>query len=184
MQKKNYAEAIELFQKVLLGNWDARLAQVEVTALMELNRLANYVNWHGFGVLLNEVDSRFISPVQVDLRITIVWDTDMTDVELHVIEPSGEECYSFHNKTASGGTMSRNFTHGYGPQEYLVRQAQTGTYHVNVKLFSSMQKYTGTTILVHITCYSGYPNKEEQFFYTVRLESDKEIHKVAQVDFE
>ena len=27
-----------------------------------------------------------------DLLITIRWNTDMTDVDLHVHEPSGEEC--------------------------------------------------------------------------------------------
>jgi len=166
-----------------LGKWDARLAQVEVPTLMELNRLAYFVTWHGFGTLLNEIDKRFLATIKVDLKISIMWDTDMTDVELHVIEPSGEKCYSFHNKTTSGGLLSRNFTHGYGPQEYLVRQAQIGTYSVAVKLFSSMGKYTGTTILVNITTYFGDPTKEEQNWYCVRLENDKELHHVAKINF-
>jgi len=181
--KKYYTEAIVLFLKVLLGKWDARLAQVEVPTLMELNRLANFVTWHGFGTLLTEVDKRFLAPVKVDLKITIIWDTDMTDVEIHVIEPLGEECYSFHNKTASGGLLSRNFTHGYGPQEYITRQAQMGTYSVGVKLFSSMNKYTGTTVLVNIATNFGDPEKEEQKWYCVRLENDKEMHHVAKIYF-
>lgn len=31
-----------------------------------------------------KVDSRLLSPVAVDLRVVVMWDTDMTDVELHV----------------------------------------------------------------------------------------------------
>lgn len=32
--------------------------------------------------------------------------------------------------------MSKNFTQGYGPVEYLTRDASEGTYHIKVKLFS------------------------------------------------
>lgn len=38
----------------------------------------------------------------VDLRVVLTWDLDMTDVELHVIEPDGEHCHSFYNHTRNG----------------------------------------------------------------------------------
>ena len=60
-------------------------------------------------------------PVDVDLRVVMGWDRDLTDVDLIIVEPSGEECYSYNNHTAIGGMLSRDFTHGYGPEEYLVR---------------------------------------------------------------
>jgi ATP-dependent RNA helicase DHX57 len=42
-------------------------------------------------------------------------------------EPTGETCYSFHNKTSSGGMLSKDFTGGYGPEEYSIRYAPKGT---------------------------------------------------------
>jgi len=42
-------------------------------------------------------------------------------------EPSGMEVNSFRNKSDIGGMTSRNFTHGYGPVEYLLRTAAKGT---------------------------------------------------------
>lgn len=38
----------------------------------------------------------------VDLRVVLTWDLDMTDLELHVTEPNGERCHSFHNHTTNG----------------------------------------------------------------------------------
>jgi len=182
--KKNYAEALGLFTKVLLGKWDARFAQVEIVALMELNRLAHYLNFHGLDhELLSSYDHRVLVPIKVDLRVMIIWDTDMTDVGLEIIEPSGEKCNTYHNKTSSGGILSRDFTHGYGPQEYLVRNAQPGSYKVFLRLFSSMQKFTGTTVLVKITTYYGIPLQENDISTTVQLYKDNEIHQVGEVVF-
>eukprot|EP01125_Pyxidicula_operculata_P008985 TRINITY_DN296_c0_g4_i1.p1 TRINITY_DN296_c0_g4~~TRINITY_DN296_c0_g4_i1.p1 ORF type:complete len:763 (-),score=218.98 TRINITY_DN296_c0_g4_i1:63-2225(-) len=181
--KDRYNEAIGLLMKVLLGKWDSRFAQVEVTALMEFNRLANYIRFFDLEhAILSTTDHRLLAPLYVDIRVVIIWDTDMTDVELNVTEPSGEKCNSFNNKTESGAMMSRNFSHGYGPVEYLIRNAQVGNYEVSLTLFSSMMKYTGTT--VHVQIWTGYgdPTKEVLTTYSVRLEKDKESYKVANIE--
>jgi len=181
---KHYTEAISLFSKIILGKWDSRFSQVEITALMEMNRMANYITFYGLQhQLLNLCDKQFLSSMHVDLRLCIMWDTDMTDVELEVLEPSGERCTTFHNKTTSGGMLSRNFSHGYGPMEYLLRHAQPGYYKIYVKLFSSMNKYTGTTVLLWVYTHFGDPNKEELQLSTFRLEKDREERHVAEVYF-
>jgi uncharacterized protein YfaP (DUF2135 family) len=60
------------------------------------------------------------TPMQVDLRIILNWNIDMTDLELHVYEPGDEHCHSFHNHTRNGGLLSSDMVRGYGPEEYLV----------------------------------------------------------------
>jgi len=182
--KKRLIEAIELANKVVLGKWDVRFAQVEVTAVTDLNRLVNYAQLHGYHHELSQlVDGRLLAPMMVDMRVLVLWDTDMTDVELHVVEPSGEECYSLHNKTANGGMLSRDFTKGYGPEEYLVRTADIGTYKVFVKLFNSFMRYTGTTLQVRIWTHFNNPHKEQEHIYTLRLQNDSELHNVAEIVF-
>jgi len=184
LAKKNYAEALDLFTKVLLGKWDARFAQIEVVALMELNRLAHFLSFHGLSyALLASYDHRVLAPIKVDLRVAIIWDTDMTDVGLEIIEPSGEKCNAYNNKTSSGGILSRDFTHGYGPQEYVVRTALLGTYKIFLRLFSSMQKFTGTTVLVKISTFYGHPLKENELSTSIQLYKDDEKHQVGEVVF-
>jgi len=177
-----YRESISLYNEVLAGKWDQRFAQVEVTTLMEVNRLVNFVIFYGLGhKVLAEVDHRLMSPINTDIRVEITWDTDMTDVELVVKEPTGEDCQSFHNKTSIGGMMSRNFTHGYGPVEYLIRTAATGSYEVTVELYNSMKKFTGSTVMVKIWTHFGDPLKEREEAYTVRLDKDRQVCKVGSI---
>lgn len=70
-------------------------------------------------------------------RIVMAWDTDLTDLDLHgnyftalcvfvccsfahtVTEPSGEEVYYGNRFSRSGAMNSRDFTQGYGPEEYV-----------------------------------------------------------------
>ena len=44
-------------------------------------------------------------------------DTDHTDIDLHVMEPTGEEVFYGHNRSSTtGAAVSRDFTQGYGPE--------------------------------------------------------------------
>jgi len=179
-----YMEAISLLNKVINNEkgWDVRFAQIEVIALTDLMRVFQQCDNHNFVFLKDQVDKRFAIDMDVDLRIVIQWDTDMTDVELLVMEPNGELCYSFNNKTSNQGIMSRNYTNGYGPQEYLVRQALPGEYKVAVRLFASPERF-GTTVCVKIWTNFGRPLKEREATCFVRLTTPKQFETVAKIFF-
>ncbi len=79
----------------------------------------------------------FISKVpKLDLRVILSWDTDHTDLDLHVVEPNQEEAWYGHRETASGGSLDVDVTDGYGPEIYTQANAQPGTYTVFVSYFS------------------------------------------------
>lgn len=78
--------------------------------------------------------------VQADIRVTLQWDTDLNDLELHVTEPNDQICHVFHNKTKNGGLLSRDFSNGYGPEEYVLRDAVPGSYSVFSKLAFATNK--------------------------------------------
>ncbi|CAF1373698.1 unnamed protein product [Adineta ricciae] len=105
-------------------------------------------------------DSRHLP---VDVRIAMVWDTDDTDVDLHVIEPSGEECYYGHKNTAIGGMITRDFTQGCWPKECLVRKAVKRTYIVRAKYFANHQQSLtgGTSVKIAI---GGCKANRRRFF--------------------
>src|SRR6202021_1679315 len=63
-----------------------------------------------------------------DLRVTITWNTDATDVDLWVIEPDGTKCFYQHNRTKNGGQLSQDQTQGYGPERYQIVTAPKGVF--------------------------------------------------------
>ncbi|CAF3882294.1 unnamed protein product [Rotaria sordida] len=183
IQNKNMTEISDLFKKIIFGEWDNRFAEIEVTTLHEFNWFL--FEYHQQTQILNSIDHRLIRHLPVDLRIVMVWDTNDTDVDLHVIEPTGEECYYSHKNTAIGGMISRDFTQGYGPEEYLIRKAIKGTYTVRAKYFANhQQSLTGaTTIMVHIYKYYGQSNQQKEIV-TLRLSSNQEMIDVCKVEFD
>ena len=71
------------------------------------------------------------------LRITLAWETDANDVDLHVIDPSGEECFYGHKDTKSGLVLYEDITQGLGPEVIRTSKLERGTYHVGVRYFAA-----------------------------------------------
>jgi tetratricopeptide (TPR) repeat protein len=71
------------------------------------------------------------------LRVSIAWETDANDVDLHVVDPKGEECFYSHKKTATGLELYQDITQGLGPEVIRTARAVPGTYHVGVNYFSA-----------------------------------------------
>lgn len=185
---EKFQEALSLLNKLLMGNWQARFAQIEVTTLMDINRVMHYALSNSNPELAFNlkplVDKRFLCPMDLDMRVCVQWDTDMSDVELQVKEPTGDLCYSLHNVTKNGGFMSRNFTTGYGPIEYVLKNGQPGTYRISVKLFHSQIYASGTTVCVRVFTDYGRIGKERCQVFNVRLAKSKERVDVATITLE
>ena len=71
------------------------------------------------------------------LRVTMCWETDANDVDLHVVDPNGEECFYQHKNNASGLELYSDQTQGLGPEVIRTLKAIPGTYHVAVNYFSA-----------------------------------------------
>ncbi len=176
-----YPRAIELLYHVILNEWD-RFQEIELTALEEMNRLI--VLARKAGVKKIDVDERLVKLLDVDVRIVLTWDTDMADMDLWVTEPSGEKAMYNHNRTTIGGLVSRDFTQGYGPEEYMVRKAMKGVYRIEANYYgSSTPTLTGAvTLQAEVFTDFGRPNEKRQAI-TVRLEQQKEEVFVGEITF-
>jgi hypothetical protein len=71
------------------------------------------------------------------LRVTLAWETDANDVDLHVVDPNGEECYFHHKSTAAGVELYEDITQGLGPEVIRTDALHKGTYHIGVKYFAA-----------------------------------------------
>jgi len=105
---------------------------------------------------------------------------DRSDVELFILEPNGEKCYSFHNITSHGGLISVDCP-VFGPEEYVIRNAVPGEYQVWVRLFHTIYNNpTGSIITVSIFLNYGEDN-EKSVITNVRLQRNKQIYHVATI---
>jgi hypothetical protein len=176
--------AVDLLNQVVLGRWDGRFPEIEVIALEEANRIMAVVEREARPAPQWPVDPRLRKLLDVDMRIVLTWDTDMTDMDLWVIEPSGEKCFYSHALTTTGGTISRDFTGGYGPEEYLVRRGMAGEYAIKANFYGSRsQTLTGpTTVQATVITNFGRPNEERQAL-TLRLGEAREVVDIGAVRF-
>jgi tetratricopeptide (TPR) repeat protein len=96
-----------------------------------------------------------------DLLITIRWNTDMTDVDLHVHEPSGEECSYQNRRTRSNGQISSDITTGFGPEMYFNVKAPKGKYDVKVNYFAQDANRIEFRSKVYVTVYRNFGRPDE-----------------------
>ncbi|MGW8391709.1 VIT domain-containing protein [Pseudoduganella sp. HUAS MS19] len=162
--------AIEQLYQVVLRPWDGRFAEVELIALTELNAIVARARAAGRTLDTRAMDSRLLRNLPVDLRVVLTWDADNSDMDLYVIDPDGERAYFGHQLTYQGGRMSRDFTGGYGPEEFMLRNAKPGIYRVEVNYFGSAQQIvTGaTTLQLRFTTGFGTPKADDKMV-TLRL---------------
>lgn len=71
------------------------------------------------------------------LRITLAWETDANDVDLHVVAPSGEETYYQQPRSKNGLALYEDITQGLGPEVIRTSNIDRGTYHVGVRYFAA-----------------------------------------------
>lgn len=183
--KADYRRAIELLQQVVIGEWDGRFPEIEVIALTEANRILAVLERAGVSTADLPIPQKLRKLLDVDLRIVLTWDTDQTDMDLWVVEPSGEKCFYSHGLTTIGGAISRDFTGGYGPEAYEVRKALAGGYAVQANFFGSRsQSLTGpTTVQATVMLNFGRPDESRQTL-TLRLTDAREVVDVGKVTFE
>ena len=182
-------EAMDLLKKTAFTVWKRQNARaVAIFAVEELNALADWCAKKDWGTAkkpaIPDWDSAFKYVLDMDVRLILSWDADNTDLDIHVLEPNGEEAYYRNHRTASGGFVSQDITTGYGPEEYLQLKGQEGIYKVLTHYYgSSQQKLTGPATAT-VTVYTDYarPNEKRQIL-SLRLDKPKEKVTVGEVEF-
>ncbi|QNN47060.1 DUF2135 domain-containing protein [Thermomonas brevis] len=145
-------EALDLLQHVVETPWSPRFADIGVIALAERNDLRTRCP---AGAAADAGDP-LAQALSVGLRVTLRWDLDDTDIDLHVTDPNGEEVYYGHRESYQGGAISRDFTAGYGPEEFVLRDPKPGEYRVAVRYFGSRLAKLSRGATVNIALQTGF----------------------------
>jgi hypothetical protein len=148
------------------ANWD-RFPGIEVIALEEHNRCLARMS----GSKPSELPQELLRNLDTDLRVVLGWDSDGSDIDLHVVQPDGEEASYAHQRTRAGGLVSHDLRAGYGPEEYLLRRAPAGDYAIRCQYYGhDGQRLLGpTTVTALVYSDWGRPTERLQRL-TLRLD--------------
>ncbi len=186
--------AIIYYYICLNSNWDSDYGDFESIAALQclkyLNELADssiykltnqtqeYIKHFKNQVeeILNE-DNILIK--EADIVVLVSWNIDNTDIDLHVIEPTGEECNYSNNRTQIGGLLTKDVTDGYGPEMYVLKKAVPGKYHIALNYFSGSRAKTASKAKAYIEIYRDWGRKNEKVTKkTILLEQIKDKEAV------
>lgn len=98
------------------------------------------------------------------LRILLAWDTDNTDLDLHVISPSGQHAW-YGEKAIDGGAIDVDVTTGYGPEIFSSPAPERGLYQIYVNYYGGYGENAAlTTARLTIIMGEGTTAEKRQEF--------------------
>ena len=156
-QGKNQ-EAIETMYKIISSDNMRYFAGIPLMTLKEINSVIFSMD----NPDVSFMDPYFIKDLPLDLRIVLSWDTDDTDIDLHVIDPNNEETYYGHKQSYQGGLNSADNTSGFGPEDYSLKEAKNGTYRVEVNFYGNRQQKISDGTHIYLDFYTDWGKKNQQ----------------------
>jgi uncharacterized protein YfaP (DUF2135 family) len=119
---------------------------------LSLDERGDFVRPYSFGAGSNSVEVRsangkmrkrvqffdtYAAKPQARLRVVLAWDSDGTDLDLHVVSPDGVHVFYGNRIGENGGALDVDVTTGYGPEIYANPAPPKGVYHVFVNYYGN-----------------------------------------------
>lgn len=176
-RREDLVRAQHIMAQVAMKRWPGEYHQVGEIALAEANGLIAELG--GANAEDVRLDRTFIAAMPVDIRVTTVWNTPRTDLDLWVVEPGGEEVGYNHRLSRRGGRYTHDVTGGFGPEEYQIRKAEDGSYQVEVNTFAADRRNPNgpSTVTVRMIRDFGTATPREEVI-DVEMEPDAEGRKL------
>jgi Ca-activated chloride channel family protein len=173
-------QAIDNLYEVVVRPWDGRFPEIETIALAEINAIVASARTP---LDTSRIDPRLVKNLPLDLRVVMTWDADNADMDLWVTDPNGERCYFGHALTSLGGRMSRDFTQGYGPEEFSLRRAAPGKYKIEANYYGNRQQVLAGATTLQVKLFSGFGSaRQKEQVITLRLKDKGETIYVGEFD--
>jgi hypothetical protein len=160
--------ALDSLYSLLTRSYSASIGNrsrgMEEVVLTEMNHLAD----KNPRLSTSRIDRRLRMNMPVDVRVVLNWNTNNTNVDLIVVDPVGSERLGYDwrwspdNVTTIGGRMSVNNRSGYGPEQFILRNAPKGRYKVYAVYRGSREFAAPGPIAVMAEIYTKYGSRDEQ----------------------
>lgn len=176
-----YAQmAVDTLYDLATKKWDNRFEEIQQIALNDMNAIITtekYIN-------TSRIDRRLLQNFPVDIRVVLTWNTDDCDIDLWVTDPDGEKCFYGNKLTQNGGRISRDFTQGYGPEEFCIKQAVKGKYKIEANYYGTHSQKILQPVVVQAEVYTnfGTPYQKKEVL-TLQLDTIKGSFTVGEIKF-
>lgn len=102
---------------------------------------------------------------QARLRVVLSWDSDGTDLDLHVVTPSGQHAWYGERVIQGGGALDVDVTTGYGPEIFSHPAPEKGLYLVYVNYYGAGYGVSELTVAqIAIITNENTPDEKRQVF--------------------
>ncbi len=145
---------------------------------LALDENGNFMRPYSFGAGSNNVEVRsadgrqrkrvqfydaYAGKPQARLRVVLSWDSDGTDLDLHVVSPDGVHVFYGNRAGANGSALDIDVTTGFGPEIYASPTPLKGIYHIFVNYYGSgADQQQVTTAQVAIVTQEGTISEKRQ----------------------
>lgn len=105
--------------------------------------------------------------IRPKLRVFLSWDTNQTDLDLHVVTPDGHHAYYANRVLPNGGALDVDVTTGYGPEIFSMPSPLPGTYLVYLNYYGGYQNESEKLITIAditVLTHEGTPDEKKQTF--------------------
>jgi hypothetical protein len=123
-----------------------------------------------------------------DLQVTLTWDTDLSDVDLYVLEPDSTWVY-YGNEVGPTASLDVDDTEGFGPENIFVPPGNSaaGTYSAAVDMYDLDGITTNTNCTIRVRTFVDTAQQQSQTFNRVLTPADESGGTlgfwVADIDF-
>jgi uncharacterized protein YfaP (DUF2135 family) len=97
------------------------------------------------------------------LRILLSWNTNGTDLDLHVLTPSGQHAW-YGQRVVNGGAIDIDVTDGYGPEIFASPAPEKGLYQIYVNFYGGGKNDNLTIARLSIITNESTPHEKRQEF--------------------
>jgi uncharacterized protein YfaP (DUF2135 family) len=176
---KEYQNAYDMFLYILTKTW-SQDDEIKPIVFTEFN---NLLNLFGNKINTKDLNPKLRAVFPVGIRVVISWDTDNSDMDLHVVEPDGKECMYDNPLTSNGGKMSSDFTQGFGPEQYMMKKTIDGYYVIKAHYFGSQSQSQLMPVSVYADVFLDYGTKNQtQQRLILRLNNKNETFVIGEID--
>jgi tetratricopeptide (TPR) repeat protein len=108
---------------------------------------------------------KFPIAVGSTLRFVLAWETDVTDVDLHVRDKDGNRSTPKSGALASGGNTLRDMTDGFGPESFVIQNPKAFPYKLSAHYAAKgpMGIGLGTVQVIRHDGYGGVVVEDRPF---------------------
>ncbi len=160
--RADLAEALASITDAVIKVRRENYAGFETLALMDANRALAQLR--ALGGDSRVLPQSLIRNLELDLRVVVEWNTPRTDLDLWVTAPDGERVGYSNRQGRQGGHLTADVTNGFGPEEFVLRRADNGSYHIQANSFAPDRTNPNgpSSLSARIIRNFGRPNQSEE----------------------